>query len=240
MVVNDQPRRHTPRFACLHAHSLASDGVFSPVVVREVVESLSIRHWALTDHDTLRGYAELRDQQGERQSGSRLWPGVEMTVYDPLFHQFGHCTVLFPDWLYDRMYPLVQRGRGATTINELAKLPVLLLSGCAGSIVYRHAQTCNTSYWYGVAHVLAHWYSLFTDRLYIEVQAPFFEPQFIELARIFRLKVIATTDSHGTTALPFLGNDQVRALHPDPLWQQAVSRTMAVVDHLRQLDIQGR
>lgn len=46
----------------LHCHTTASDGKFSPLQLIERAQSVGIKVLAITDHDTLAGYREARDQ----------------------------------------------------------------------------------------------------------------------------------------------------------------------------------
>lgn len=66
-------------FADLHSHSTASDGSDAPARVAERAAAHGLRVLALTDHDTLDGYAAAREA-GER-AGVRIVPGTELTCY---------------------------------------------------------------------------------------------------------------------------------------------------------------
>lgn len=48
----------------LHFHSTASDGGWSPTRVADEAERRALRAWALTDHDTIAGWAEVYPRPG--------------------------------------------------------------------------------------------------------------------------------------------------------------------------------
>ena len=60
----------------LHVHSNASDGTESPSEVVRLAASAGLTAIALTDHDTLEGVDEAREEAGSRQI--ELIPGVEL------------------------------------------------------------------------------------------------------------------------------------------------------------------
>ena len=62
----------------LHTHSTASDGVLSPAEVVRLAHQEGVGTIALTDHDTVDGLEEAR-QEAERL-GMRFVPGVELSV----------------------------------------------------------------------------------------------------------------------------------------------------------------
>lgn len=67
----------------LHTHSRRSDGVLEPAELYRQMRAYGMRHVALSDHDTLAGYRELRASGvGERSSreGPRLIPAVEINT----------------------------------------------------------------------------------------------------------------------------------------------------------------
>ncbi len=83
----------------LHAHSKASDGSLSPSELVARAANLGVNVLALTDHDTLAGIAEARQQAG--RCGIRLISGVEISVSwgGRVIHLLGlgvdlHCSEL--------------------------------------------------------------------------------------------------------------------------------------------------
>jgi predicted metal-dependent phosphoesterase TrpH len=56
-----------------HLHTHYSDGRMSPAQLLQAVREARLQHWAVTDHDTLAGYRQLREQLG-------IVPGVEVTA----------------------------------------------------------------------------------------------------------------------------------------------------------------
>lgn len=70
----------------LHCHTSRSDGVLSPAELYAAALDYGMRLVAITDHDTLDGYRELRAARlGERPSpaGPQLVPGVEINAAAP-------------------------------------------------------------------------------------------------------------------------------------------------------------
>ena len=66
----------------LHTHTLRSDGVLGPKALVTQAAEAGVRLLALTDHDTLAGYREVRG--GELPRGLELLPGIEINaVVDP-------------------------------------------------------------------------------------------------------------------------------------------------------------
>ena len=62
----------------LHSHSIASDGILTPTEVVLRAHEKGVNVLALTDHDTVAGVAEAR-QQAE-SLGMRLINGVEIST----------------------------------------------------------------------------------------------------------------------------------------------------------------
>jgi 3',5'-nucleoside bisphosphate phosphatase len=62
----------------LHMHTLYSDGVFSATELLDMVRGCGVVAFAVTDHDTLAGYEEIK---GMLKNGDpELIPGVELSV----------------------------------------------------------------------------------------------------------------------------------------------------------------
>lgn len=65
----------------LHCHSRRSDGALEPLALWAEMRSWGIGLAALTDHDTLQGYRELRAAGlGDGSDGPRLVPGIEINT----------------------------------------------------------------------------------------------------------------------------------------------------------------
>lgn len=65
-------------FVDLHMHSTASDGILTPSQVVASAVSIGLRAIALTDHDTVAGFAEARD--AARGTPLRVLAGVELSA----------------------------------------------------------------------------------------------------------------------------------------------------------------
>jgi predicted metal-dependent phosphoesterase TrpH len=73
----------------LHSHSTASDGVLSPLALVQRAEQQGVTLMAITDHDSMDGYLQVR---GQYESESlRLIPGVEFSCLwsKALIHVLG-------------------------------------------------------------------------------------------------------------------------------------------------------
>jgi predicted metal-dependent phosphoesterase TrpH len=68
------------RFVDLHAHSTASDGSRTPRDVVRAAREVGLSAIALTDHDTIDGLSDARDEA--RSLGVRLVPGVELSAVE--------------------------------------------------------------------------------------------------------------------------------------------------------------
>ncbi|MBB5209919.1 PHP domain-containing protein [Microbulbifer hydrolyticus] len=62
----------------LHCHSTASDGILSPAALVSRAKSAGVTLLALTDHDTVAGVAEAREEACRH--GVSLLPGIELTA----------------------------------------------------------------------------------------------------------------------------------------------------------------
>jgi predicted metal-dependent phosphoesterase TrpH len=60
-----------------HCHSNASDGALSPLELWQAASTAGVEQFALTDHDTLDGYLQLREQAAV--AGMQLRAGVELS-----------------------------------------------------------------------------------------------------------------------------------------------------------------
>ncbi len=67
----------------LHCHTRRSDGILEPVVLYEAMRDWGLRLAAITDHDTLEGYRELRAAglgAAASPAGPRLIPALEINT----------------------------------------------------------------------------------------------------------------------------------------------------------------
>lgn len=62
----------------LHCHTTYSDGRLSPGELHELAVKESLSYLALTDHDSVKGHAELEPLM--KKSGIRYIPGIELTT----------------------------------------------------------------------------------------------------------------------------------------------------------------
>src|SRR6187399_1895834 len=68
-------------FVDLHCHSTASDGTFPPRDVIKLAKENGLSALALTDHDTVAGCAEARDEA--KQQGIDFLTGIEISAEYP-------------------------------------------------------------------------------------------------------------------------------------------------------------
>jgi predicted metal-dependent phosphoesterase TrpH len=71
-----------PDRADLHNHSTASDGTRTPSQMVALAARAKLKAFALTDHDSIDGWAEARDAIRENGFAIEFIPGVELTTYD--------------------------------------------------------------------------------------------------------------------------------------------------------------
>ncbi len=70
----------------LHTHTTRSDGILSPTELLDAMAAWGSRVAAVTDHDTLAGYRELRAAGlTDRASGPLIVPGVEINAMSDAF-----------------------------------------------------------------------------------------------------------------------------------------------------------
>src|SRR5512135_3911218 len=62
----------------LHMHSTCSDGTFSPSALVRQVKTAGVTHMALTDHDTVAGLAEAREEAARQ--GVAFLGGLEISA----------------------------------------------------------------------------------------------------------------------------------------------------------------
>ena len=92
----------------LHSHSTNSDGEHSVDRVAELMAEAGVKHWALTDHDTIAGWDDAK--LAAQQVGIEFIPGVEITCEPGL----AVCEQEMQRW---------QRDRAPTSWHLLAYFP---------------------------------------------------------------------------------------------------------------------
>lgn len=121
-----------------HLHTHLSDGGLSPAELRTAVRRNALRHWAVTDHDTLAGWKVLEGELG-------LIPGVEVTA-ELAGHEI-HIVGLgvdpqqvgFADFLAAiRALRRERLGRLIASVHETGRLSVDRLSSTADSVTRSH------------------------------------------------------------------------------------------------------
>ena len=115
----------------MHVHTTCSDGIWSPTEIVRLAKERGLAGLAITDHDTLDGWAEAKAAAAEY--GLRLICGVEMSTdvkgEDGVFevHMLGY----FPNGLNDQAAALeerlqqLQKSRWTRGLKMLAKLAEL-------------------------------------------------------------------------------------------------------------------
>jgi len=68
-------------FVDLHCHSTASDGTLAPAAVVQLAKQLGLSGLALTDHDTVGGIAQARDEA--KKLGVDFIAGIEISAEFP-------------------------------------------------------------------------------------------------------------------------------------------------------------
>ncbi|MEK7468367.1 MAG: PHP domain-containing protein [Planctomycetota bacterium] len=81
---------HHERFVDLHSHTTASDGSLRPAELVRKAAAEGLTALAVTDHDTIEGLAEARDES--RKAGIELVNGMELSVKwnEGTFHLLGY------------------------------------------------------------------------------------------------------------------------------------------------------
>ena len=83
----------------LHVHTTASDGTFTPAQVVELARDAGLSAIAITDHDTVSGYAEAAKRGAEL--GVEIVPGIEIsTKYGGAVHVLGYYIDMESDGLH--------------------------------------------------------------------------------------------------------------------------------------------
>src|SRR5450759_1723319 len=101
----------------LHTHSSVSDGLDSPAALVGKMRDAGIDAFALTDHDTLRGFPEARDEA--EKVGIEIIPGAEVSA-DFQGQDDVHILALFVDEKNDRFNTrLAERQKNRRRRGEL-------------------------------------------------------------------------------------------------------------------------
>jgi 3',5'-nucleoside bisphosphate phosphatase len=121
-----------------HLHTHFSDGGLSPAELRSAVRRSGLRHWAVTDHDTLAGWRALAGELG-------LVPGVEVTAefdgrevhiiglgVDPEHRGFADFLAAIRAVRIQRLSCLI------ASVNETERLSVHSLSPVADTVTRSH------------------------------------------------------------------------------------------------------
>ena len=66
------------KYIDLHVHSTVSDGTFTPTELVAEAKRCNLSAFALTDHDTIRGFEEAK--KASEGSGIEVIPGVEISA----------------------------------------------------------------------------------------------------------------------------------------------------------------
>ncbi|HEY6058807.1 MAG TPA: PHP domain-containing protein, partial [Candidatus Limnocylindrales bacterium] len=106
----------------LHTHTRRSDGVLEPAILVEAAASAGVRLLAITDHDTLAGYRDVR--RAELPVGLELVAGVEINsiaeaipdLWEGELHVLGYG--MDPDDEGFEAALAAQRGRRATRFTR--------------------------------------------------------------------------------------------------------------------------
>jgi predicted metal-dependent phosphoesterase TrpH len=112
----------------LHTHTTCSDGVLGPGELVQKASDCGIRTLAITDHDTIAGFEEGR-QEAERL-GMTLVSGVEVSVYfeGRELHLLGYCFDPEDEGLrrFLNYYSEQRRFRARTIVDRLHNLGIML------------------------------------------------------------------------------------------------------------------
>ena len=111
----------------LHVHTTASDGTFTPAQVVELARDTWLSAIAITDHDTVSGYAEAAKRGAEL--GVEIVPGIEIsTKYGGAVHVLGYYIDMESDGLHHILDWIVEdrdtRGQKMAELMAADGLPV--------------------------------------------------------------------------------------------------------------------
>ncbi len=120
----------------LHTHTTASDGSLSPVELLERAAALDVSLLAITDHDTMSGYAEAREHAATMEASPRLISGVELSC------QWGGSNIHVLGLNVDMEHPALRAGLNLlcdarqARAERIAKR--LSKAGCDGALEGAH------------------------------------------------------------------------------------------------------
>ena len=111
----------------LHVHTTASDGTFTPAQVVELARDAGLSAIAITDHDTVSGYAEAAKRG--KELGVEIVPGIEIsTKYGGAVHVLGYYIDMESDGLHHILDWIVEdrdtRGQKMAELMAADGLPV--------------------------------------------------------------------------------------------------------------------
>ncbi len=110
-------------YASLHAHSIHSDGVYTPAELAEVGKNEGYSALALTDHDTVTGNADMKRECEAR--GLECIFGVEFSTQSPKFDKQFHMTAFH----FDPEHPEMKEYLWALSERETNQTRVLFRRG---------------------------------------------------------------------------------------------------------------
>lgn len=131
------------RYADLHTHTYHSDGTRSPQEVIDVAHDHGLRIVAISDHDNLAGYFEIKSYADEREV--LLIPGIELScgldgidvhilayAFDPLDETIARRLGEFREARQRRGYKMVERLRASGMNITSARVDELAAGGAMG------------------------------------------------------------------------------------------------------------
>lgn len=134
-------------YANLHTHSTHSDGQFSPTRLAQTAKAEGYRALALTDHDTVTGFPELK-QECDRLGMECIF-GAEFTAPSPLLPRPGKSDGQFHITAYhfDPEYPPMKEYLAGMSLREADQTRQLFERGVAlgklKDITWQEVLDCN-------------------------------------------------------------------------------------------------
>ena len=110
-------------YASLHAHSIHSDGVYSPAELVQIGYDEGYRALVLTDHDTMSGTDEMIAACSEK--GMECMPGIEFSTK---FREYG-CNLHITAFHFDPEYPAMKEYLRKLSEKETEQTRVLFHRG---------------------------------------------------------------------------------------------------------------
>ncbi|HYM61198.1 MAG TPA: PHP domain-containing protein [Thermoanaerobaculia bacterium] len=131
------------RYADLHTHTHHSDGTRSPREVVDVAKACGIEILAISDHDNLAAFFEIKSYAGEQ--GVTLIPAIELScilrgvdvhvlayAFDPLDERIGSRLQRFRETRQRRGYAIVERLRALGYAIRPQRVDELAAGGAVG------------------------------------------------------------------------------------------------------------